>query len=261
MLYTLFALSALLVASADYCSGGPTSEQDSNLGGVRLETINDSSDCPGQQGIQDKTSMIAGVSNTKGDTYSLEYDVTTCGQPYTRASAVWIDWNNNQEFEASEQLGSTHSTTASSPTETVTVSFTVPDNTPDMTTRMRVMVQESSSTNLDPCSVYAYGGAKDFTIEISASGAGGGTAGAGGFGGGAIFLVTLAVVVPLYCGIGFFLNHRKEVTGMERIPQYAFWKALPGYTITGCKVTFAGISGCIAKLRGQGEEDKTYEEI
>ena len=38
---------------------------------------------------------------------------------------------------------------------------------------VQVMVQESSSTILDPCSVYAYGGAKDFTISVNASGAGG----------------------------------------------------------------------------------------
>merc|ERR1711871_1862582 len=163
-----------------YCGGGPTSSQDSNLGAVHLGEIQDNSDCPGQVGVQDLTSMTAVLYNTGSTEYTLTYDVTTCGaNAFTRASAAWVDWNNNQVFEENELLGPTHSTASVTVLETVTVVFSVPANTPDMTTRLRVMVQETSASNLDPCALYPYGGAKDFGIAISASGNGGSGGGSG----------------------------------------------------------------------------------
>jgi len=159
----LLFLAGVNVTAGTYCAGGPTSYQDSNLGAVHFDNISDTSDCPGQTGVQDHTNMKTAV--IPGSSYTLLYDVTTCGQAYSRSSAVWIDWNHNERFEANEQVGATHSTFSSAPSETVHVTFTVPDDATIATTRMRVMVQESA-TNLDPCAVYTYGGAKDFSIEI-----------------------------------------------------------------------------------------------
>jgi len=260
MIYLLLAcfLGAYIAQAADsYCDGGPTSEQDSNLGAVILGDINDQSDCPGQQGIQDKTSMSTGLK--PGSSYTLKYTVTTCGQPYTRASAAWIDWNNNKEFESGEQLGTTQSTSANDPSQEITVQFTVPADAELATTRMRVMVQESSNPSLDPCSIYAYGGAKDFSVVVSKSGKSGGGSG-DGLSGGWIFIILLLTLTPTYFGAGFYLNRKKGLEGSEAIPNIGFWREFPTYVSTGCQVSLAATKSFIAKIRGQ-EETTTYEEI
>jgi len=154
----------LEVGFAAYCTAGPTSVQDSNLGAVHLQEIDDRTNCPGQAGVVDLTNLVANLA--PGNEYTISWDVSTCGQSYTRASAAWIDFNGNQIFEPTEQIGF-HLTTSQNPTETVSVTFTVPTTAQSgTTTRLRVMVVETSSMTIDPCSIYAYGGAKDFSIQF-----------------------------------------------------------------------------------------------
>jgi hypothetical protein len=88
-------------APGEYCVAGPTSEQDSNLGRVQLtgfsSSIDNTVDCPGQTDTQlylsEKADLVVGRS------YTLVYDVTTCGQPYSRASQAWIDWDGRLCFK------------------------------------------------------------------------------------------------------------------------------------------------------------------
>jgi hypothetical protein len=78
----------------EYCVAGPTSPLDSNLGRVHLDgfssSIDNAVDCPGQTSTQlyldEEADLVVGQS------YSLVYDVTTCGSEYSRASQAWIDW-------------------------------------------------------------------------------------------------------------------------------------------------------------------------
>jgi len=159
MLLLLFCLGHLVVG--DYCTCGPTIDQDSNLGYVRLESIVETTDCPGGKGPQDFTYLVASLD--AGRNYALTYNVSICGTTrYQTLSGAWIDYNQDQEFDTSESLFS-----FSRQFGIQTHGFQVPVSALSGKTRMRVMVQETSQPTLDPCTLFTYGGTKDFGIEIS----------------------------------------------------------------------------------------------
>jgi len=157
---------ALPATLAQYCftNVGPTTTVDSNLGPVsvvgKTKTISELSTCPGQIGPIDATQMIADV--IPGYNYSLNYQVITCGSAFNVLSGAWIDYNGNYQFDEFEAIGFT--TLMGS----ITFNFTVPNNSQIVygLTRLRVQVQETSQTIINPCASFPYGGTKDFTMEI-----------------------------------------------------------------------------------------------
>ena len=168
VLITHASSSDLSSYSEAYCEAGPTSTQDSNLGHVYLmgetKNITDPTDCPGQYGVQDLTTEVADLM--QGKIYELTYHVTTCGGPYNRISAVWIDFNGDGVFNTSEQIGNVKQT-SDTPDDRIKIAIKVPQNLSNLNTVMRVMVQEESDPEkMDPCAMYAYGGVKDFGIQI-----------------------------------------------------------------------------------------------
>jgi hypothetical protein len=120
--------------------------------------------CPGVTGLQLLLEKVADV--TPGNDYDVSVTWGTCGGVYGNAGSVWIDWNANEVFEASEVIG----TWTGSPTVTMVYNFTVPDDAVTGTTRMRVMQREGGSLPLDPCGTYSWGSNMDFSIEVLAAG-------------------------------------------------------------------------------------------
>merc|ERR1711871_852623 len=110
--------------------------------------------------------------------------------------------------------------------------------------RMRVIAQETSVSDLDPCATFGYGGVKDYTIHLSA--------GVGGLSDGSLFLIlTFFVFLPLYLGGGMIYNYKvKEKRGIEMVPNLEFWRALPGYTKVGCIYSYGKAKEFYAKLKG-----------
>jgi hypothetical protein len=129
--------SPTTTSSDDYCVARPTSALDSNLGRVHLDgfssSIDNTVDCPGQTSTQlyldEEADLVVGQS------YSLVYDVTTCGSEYSRASQAWIDWQGTGEFTESDALGATQQSVTS---ETISLIFTVPLDATVGSTRLRV---------------------------------------------------------------------------------------------------------------------------
>jgi len=67
---------------------------------------------------------------------------------------------------------------------------------------------------------------------------------AGGLSGGAWFLIfLLGIILPIYLIGGVIYNVRKGATGIELIPNIAFWKDLPALIKDGCSFTFGRICG------------------
>lgn len=154
------------LASAQYCTtGGPSSGSDSNVESVLLNgnasSINFTGTCPGITGVEDQTALSADLSI--GNSYSVEVEYGTCGGSYSGAGTVWIDWNQDQVFDASEEVG----TWSGSPTALEIHNFTVPSGAMVGTTRMRVMQRESGSLPLDPCGSYLWGSVIDFNITVN----------------------------------------------------------------------------------------------
>lgn len=150
-----------------YCmSGGPTSTIDSNVKSVQLTGASGAINfvgCPGVLGVQDLTGSQVTTLNA-GNSYSITVEYGTCGNNYSGAGQVWIDYNGNFIFESNESIGTW---TGTPPVAPVTSNFTVPVNALSGNTRMRVIQQEGTSVlPLDPCASFSWGSVMDFSIVI-----------------------------------------------------------------------------------------------
>lgn len=171
-------------ANDNYCSGqqsGNQQAEDSNLGPVKLEQIDEKTDCPGGTGVQWFPTQMATLN--AGGKYTLTFSVTTCGNAYQRKNAAWIDFNGNNVFDNWEKIGEAD-VGATAGANLVNFPFTVPSltsttntsaaNTMWVTgtqfTRMRVVVVENGFDPMDPCLQFPYGGMKDFPITLGTGG-------------------------------------------------------------------------------------------
>lgn len=86
-------------------------------------------------GVDDQTSLVARVKD--GDQIHVTFG--TCGGAFFNAGELWVDWNKNEEFEASESLG----TWQGEPLPPAVHGFTIqiPDGFSG-TTRARVVMEE-----------------------------------------------------------------------------------------------------------------------
>lgn len=96
-----------------------------------------------------------------------EYTITLSAGSYGSGNniSVWIDFNRSGAFEATEKLGNILLPAAP---VTGSITFTVPASALSGTTRMRVR-EVYSSSNFDPCTLYAYGETEDYNVLISSS--------------------------------------------------------------------------------------------
>src|SRR5690554_5148073 len=76
---------------------------------------------------------------------------------------LWVDWDNNGTFEASELLS--ESTVLTPAGNNYTGNFTVPTGTPNGDYRLRVRIVESV-TAFDACSAQTYGETEDYTFTV-----------------------------------------------------------------------------------------------
>src|SRR5690554_1929365 len=111
----------------------------------------------GTNGYNDFTSMSASAPAD----FEVSYSVTVGS--YSAGVKLWVDWNNNGEFEADELMGESATTITSG--NSFTGNFTVPAGTPLGDYRIRARVVESTTT-FDPCSQHNYGETEDYTFTV-----------------------------------------------------------------------------------------------
>lgn len=93
----------------------------------------------------------------------------TSGQHFDNTFSVWIDYDQDGSFEASERVGSFTSTESFSTTD---ISFVVPATAALGNTRMRVRASYlpgSNPASMDPCIAYDYGETEDYGIVINSN--------------------------------------------------------------------------------------------
>jgi len=139
---------------ADYCAasgGGPV-----YIDGVTLGSINNTG--TGDDHYTDynnlSTKLTAGSSNTitiHYGTYWVNYDSLAC----------WIDWNQDGDFEDSDELCFKNLVTSYTEQETITV----PDTAKTGFTRMRIRLNFKTESLL-PCGILNYGEVEDYAIEV-----------------------------------------------------------------------------------------------
>lgn len=156
-----------LLTYSQYCiTGGPNSTLDSNVESVTIFGDGGSSinhiGCPGVTGVENLTTQE--VTLGSGNSYSIDVQFGTCGNNYSGNGEVWIDYNGNQVFEASESIGQW---SGMPPVASSTFNFTVPGTVFNGIVRMRVMHREGGAAPpLNPCEAYSWGSVMDFSVNL-----------------------------------------------------------------------------------------------
>ncbi len=154
-----------------YCTSAPTSttpyEYISNVTVNAIGAPAMVSNSTGTGGVytdytNDPSRLVRLVIGTSGNTVSVSKMWT--GTNYAAGTGVWIDFNRNGTFEASERVLNSPSNT----TTPVNATFTVP-NPPGsyvgpLKTRMRVILQEGGNPNA--CGGFTWGEVEDYNVEL-----------------------------------------------------------------------------------------------
>ncbi|MEY3049779.1 MAG: hypothetical protein RL365_1817 [Bacteroidota bacterium] len=159
--------------SSDPCSAGATlcipsisNACDEYIGGVQLNTLNNTSSCTAG-GYADYSNMSTTLA--KGTAYSATITPGITGQAnpgaYTNDEiAIWIDYNNDMDFnDIGEQVGYVLVATGWSNV----FNFTVPMSATTGALNMRVRISYSPDGAIDPCAVATYGETEDYTVILT----------------------------------------------------------------------------------------------
>lgn len=140
-----------------YCSSVPTSNDGDGITNV---IIGDDEFSIPDVTYADKTGE-ATVALAKDAETNL---IITFATGYTYDANIWIDFNDNYTFEASERVHSAESTSAI-PTD-LDASFTLPASATLGVHRMRIGTADSGQYTPNPCYSGSYGVTLDFTVEV-----------------------------------------------------------------------------------------------
>ena len=138
-----------------YCAASGSSQQYEYIQAVALGSINNNSG--NNSGYGDFTGQSTNLN--VGSSYTVACTPGFTGSAYTEYWSVWIDYNGDLDFnDAGEQVGT------GSGSSVVNINFTVPGSLADVTTRMRVAMQYSSTPPV--CGSFQYGEVEDYTVVI-----------------------------------------------------------------------------------------------
>ena len=148
-----------------YCESGASSTADSRIDLVRLigcpRSINNntSTSCGT---YNDYTSQVADIF--RGGTHTLTVRAGTCGGTFTKSGKAYIDYNQDFDFDDSGEQIAMFGPGANA---TYNVNFTVPMTADLGSTRMRVIVVETSTpSSITPCGTFTWGETEDYTVNI-----------------------------------------------------------------------------------------------
>ena len=164
-------------AIACYCVSGASSPDDEDIFNVTFGTLNNSSTCatlaPGAGSILNRYSNYTGYAGApvatvlRGISTPLSVQIGTCGGNYTNSVAIWIDYNQDGTFAATERVYNSPGGISGPHTETTNI--TIPVTALPGTTRMRVINNETGNSNsIPPCGSvgYIWGETEDYNVNI-----------------------------------------------------------------------------------------------
>ncbi len=146
--------------SVTYCTSQGNNTNDEYIDRVQLGSINNLSGNNG--GYADFTSISTTLS--KGSSNTITITPRWSGRAYNEAYRVWIDYNQDGDFDDSGEQVYSRSRTKASP---IYGSFTVPTSALSGATRMRVSMKYNA--NPSPCETFSFGEVEDYTVIISNS--------------------------------------------------------------------------------------------
>ena len=153
---------ALTPPSGCYCTPGASDCTDDDvITRVRISTLDNSSTCS-PNGYGNYTNTLPAPIVYSGAANPITVNVPTT---WTEQVAVWIDYNQNGQFENSEftNLGSNVGNGG-----VITANIAIPAGLPNITTRMRVRVRFSTAwTSGLACSTITFGETEDYNVTIA----------------------------------------------------------------------------------------------
>jgi hypothetical protein len=149
--------------SGCYCPSAPTSVDGYGITAVVIE--NESYDNANGETYVDYIATPATVAQGGDVTVSMTFDTAGEGSfSYDYDTHIWVDYNNNYSFEASE-IVYTGLAEAESPT-VLTATFTVPAATAVGEYRMRIGAADSGQATANPCYDGTWGVTMDFVLVV-----------------------------------------------------------------------------------------------
>ncbi len=164
-------------ATQCYCASSATSTADEDIFRVTFGTLNNVSTCatlaPGPGSVQNRysnyqsgTGAPAAPSLAAGTTYPLQVQIGTCGGNFTNSVAVFIDYNQDGTYQATERAYVSAAGTAGPHVEGGNI--TIPGNAVIGLTGMRVInVETGAPLGINPCGTYTWGETEDYLINIT----------------------------------------------------------------------------------------------
>ena len=149
-----------LGSSVNYCSSKGNDSNYEWIDLVRLNNLNNPSGNDG--GYKDNTALSASLPYGSNTIY---ISTGFSGTAYTEYWKIWIDYDKDGSFEASELVVSGSSSSSS----TLSASFTVPSTASAGATRMRVSMKYNAAQSA--CETFSYGEVEDYTVVVGQSSA------------------------------------------------------------------------------------------
>ncbi|MGY0392709.1 LamG-like jellyroll fold domain-containing protein [Bizionia sp. KMM 8389] len=145
-----------------YCSSNGYDTSDEYIGNVQLNTINNSSGVgTTSTGYSDFTAISTTLNQNSTETITIT--PTWTGGSFSEGYSVWIDYNQDLDFNDFGEQVATIAPTNDSP---VSATFTIPNTASLGSTRMRISMK-FYSTPTDPCESFSFGEVEDYTINIT----------------------------------------------------------------------------------------------
>ncbi|MCX7767568.1 MAG: GEVED domain-containing protein [Flavobacteriales bacterium] len=157
-----------------YAPSGALYQWDGLITQVTIGTMSTSSPCgtlapgPGSalNTYSNYTTSVTGPSVMAGQSVNFSIEVGTCGGVYNNHLKIFCDWNQDGDFQEPDEMVYVTPQPVN-PVNTITGSFTVPLTAVPGTTRLRIVLMETSDASfVQPEGSYAYGETEDYCFTV-----------------------------------------------------------------------------------------------
>ncbi|MBD1398985.1 S8 family serine peptidase [Pontibacter sp. JH31] len=154
------------IGGSAYCASSALSNADSKITQFTLGALSNTP-AAGCSASADYTNLTANLEI--GQTVPLSLTLGTCGADNNKVGKVYIDWNNDGDFEDEGELVAT--TGVVNNTQTYTSTVTVPTSVQEGNiSRMRVVLVETTNPNdVSACGTYGKGETHDYRVRFLAA--------------------------------------------------------------------------------------------
>ncbi len=149
-----------------YCPSAPTSVDGTGITNVQVGTIDFPNTVSTAPVYNDHTATVVDMTQGQNSNVQVTLNVTSFGSSsYDYNTVIWVDGNDNYNFEASEIVYTGVSPTTAAPTS-LNASFVMPTSVPAGIHRMRIVATDESQDPANACYSGSYGETADFKVNV-----------------------------------------------------------------------------------------------